>query len=109
MNFKAMFVAVALAVAGGTSAQTLDAKQAQALMKKAGCDVCHSVDKKGVGPSYKEVAKKNKGKTDAASVAFVKVRKGGAGVYGQVAMPPNPPEKISDADLKALVAWILTQ
>jgi cytochrome c len=108
---KRAFVAGAavLVLAGAGSAQALDDKQAAEIMKKAGCDACHSVDRKGVGPPYKDVAAKNKGKADAAAVAFQKVRKGGAGVYGPVPMPPNPPEKISDADLKALIAWILTK
>jgi cytochrome c len=101
--------AIGAAFAGAASAQALDDKKAAELMKKAGCDACHSVDKKGVGPAYKEVAAKNKGKANAATIAFEKVRKGGAGVYGQVPMPPNPPEKISDANLKALIAWILTK
>jgi cytochrome c len=100
--------AAALAFAGAASAQ-LDDKKAAEAMKKAGCDACHAVDRKGVGPSYKDVAAKNKGKPDAAAVAFEKVRKGGTGVYGPIPMPPNPPEKINDADLKALIAWILTK
>jgi len=101
--------AAALVIAGAASAQALDDKKAAELMKKAGCEACHAVDKKGVGPSYKEVAAKNKAKKDAAQVLAEKVRKGGAGVYGQVPMPPNPPDKLNDADLKALVAWILTK
>jgi cytochrome c len=102
--------AVALAVAGSASAQALDDRKANDLMVKAGCNACHAVDKKGVGPSYKDVAAKTRPKKDAAAqYLFDKVRKGGAGVYGQVPMPPNPPDKIGDADLKALVAWILTK
>jgi len=101
--------AAALAVAGGAGAQALDDKKANDLMVKSGCNACHAVDKKGVGPSYKDVAAKNKAKKDAAQAMFDKVRKGGAGVYGQVPMPPNAPDKIGDADLKALVAWILTK
>ena len=99
----------ALALAGAASAQALDDKKADELMKKAGCNACHTVDKKMVGPSYKDVAAKNKGKADAAQAMADKVRKGGAGVYGQVPMPPNAPDKITDADLKLLVAWILTK
>ena len=100
----------AFAFTGAVSAQALDDKKADELMKKAGCNACHAVDKKGVGPSYKDVAAKNKAKKDtAAQYMFDKVRKGGAGVYGQVPMPPNTPDKIGDADLKALVAWILTK
>jgi cytochrome c len=101
--------AAALIVAGAASAQALDDKKANDLMVKSGCNACHAVDKKGVGPSYKDVAAKNKAKKDAAQAMFDKVRKGGAGVYGQVPMPPNTPDKISDADLKGLVAWILTK
>jgi cytochrome c len=101
--------AAALLVAGAASAQALDDKKANDLMVKSGCNACHSVDKKGVGPSYKDVAKKEKPKPNAAEAMFAKVRKGGAGEYGQVPMPPNTPDKISDADLKALIAWILTK
>ena len=101
--------AAALIVAGAASAQALDDKKANDLMVKSGCNACHSVDKKGVGPSYKDVAKKEKPKPNAAEAMFAKVRKGGAGEYGQVPMPPNAPDKIGDADLKALVAWILTK
>lgn len=77
-------------------------------MKKAGCTACHADDKKIVGPSYKDVSAKYKGQADAATKLAEKVRKGGSGVYGPVPMPPNPPEKISDADLKAAVAHILS-
>ncbi|MCB2020379.1 MAG: c-type cytochrome [Rhizobacter sp.] len=76
-------------------------------MKKAGCLACHSDDKKIVGPSYKDVAAKYKGKADAVTVLMEKVRKGGSGVWGPVPMSPNPPSKISDADLKAAIEYIL--
>ena len=75
-------------------------------LKTAGCTACHSVDKKLIGPAYKIVSTKYKGK-DATAEVMEKVRKGGSGVYGPIPMPPNPPEKISDADLKAVVEWIL--
>ena len=74
-------------------------------LKAAGCTACHSVDKKLVGPAYTVVAAKYKGK-DATAELMQKVRKGGSGVYGPIPMPPNPPEKINDADLKAVVEWI---
>ena len=76
-------------------------------MKKAGCLACHSDDKKIVGPSYKDVAAKYKGKADAVAVLTAKVRKGGSGVWGPVPMSPNPPDKISDADLKVAIEYIL--
>lgn len=75
-------------------------------MNKAGCTACHAKDKKIVGPAYKDVAAKYKGQ-DVTAKLTEKVRKGGAGVYGPVPMPPNPPDKISDADLKAVIESIL--
>lgn len=108
-SLTAMICAAAAALAGVASAQQFDAKAAEALMAKAGCNACHAIDKKGVGPSYKEVAKKRKGEANAADVISQKVRVGGSGVYGAVPMPPNPTTKISDDELKRLVAWILAQ
>src|SRR5450755_1309546 len=69
-----------------------------------GCTACHTVDKKVIGPAYKEVAKKYKGDAKAADTLAAKVVKGGGGVWGQIPMPPN---KVSDEEAKKLVAWIL--
>ncbi|HEX8989423.1 MAG TPA: c-type cytochrome [Rhodocyclaceae bacterium] len=77
-----------------------------AIAQKAGCLACHSKDKKIVGPAYKDVAAKYKGQNVEAKLVE-KVRKGGVGVWGQIPMPPNPPDKINDADLKAVVEWVL--
>ena len=81
----------------------------EAAMTKAGCLACHAKDKKMVGPAYKDVAAKYKGQADAVTKLMDKVRKGGSGVYGPVPMPPHPAEKIADADLKAMVEWVLKQ
>ena len=75
-------------------------------LAKAGCTACHSRDKKIVGPAYKDVAAKYKGQ-DVTAKLMEKVRKGGSGVWGPIPMPPNPPEKISDADLKLVIESIL--
>jgi cytochrome c len=75
-----------------------------ALATKHNCTACHSVDKKLVGPAYKDVAAKYKGQ-DVAAKLEDKVKKGGAGVWGPVPMPPNA--AVPDADVKALVAWVL--
>lgn len=104
---RALAAAAALAAATPAAAQ-LDAAKADAIMKKAACNACHAIDKKGVGPSYKDVAKKHKGDASAPAKLAEKVRKGGSGVYGPVPMPPNTPDKISDAEVSQLVAWILT-
>ena len=101
-------IALSGIAAGGASAQTIDAKKANELMGKAACNACHSVDKKGVGPAYNEVAKKYKGDAKAPDLLAGKVRKGGQGTWGPVPMPPNAPDKISDDEVKQLVAWILS-
>jgi cytochrome c5 len=84
----------------------LDMTSATALMQKDGCAACHAVDKKIVGPAFQDVAAKYKGDKDAAAKLAQKVKAGGSGVWGSVPMPPNA--QASDADVKALVTWILT-
>lgn len=74
------------------------------LAKKSNCLACHQIDKKSVGPAYKDIAKKYKGQDVAAKLAE-KVKKGGQGVWGPVPMPPNA--AVPDADIKTLVEWIL--
>ena len=76
------------------------------LAKKHACTACHAVDKKVVGPSFKEVAAKYKGNAKAEAMLVDKVKKGGVGVWGQVPMPPN--STVSDADIQALVKWVLS-
>ena len=76
------------------------------LAKKHACTACHTVDKKLVGPAYKEVAKKYRGDAKAEAMLVDKVKKGGVGVWGQVPMPPNA--AVPDADVKTLVKWIMS-
>jgi cytochrome c len=74
---------------------------------KAGCANCHTVNRKLVGPSYKDIAVKYKGKPDALPRLIQRVRKGGPGTWGPVPMPASDPARISDADLKAVITWML--
>lgn len=85
----------------------LPAQASQELIKKARCVACHTVDSKRVGPAYRDVAGKYQGQSDAPALLFSKVRQGGTGVWGQIPMPPHDEGKISDADLKAVIQWIL--
>ncbi len=78
-----------------------------ATAKQSGCMTCHAVDKKMVGPSFKDVAAKYKGDAEAATKLAMKVRKGGKGSFGATEMLPTP-AKVSDDDIKNIVAWILT-
>lgn len=83
------------------------ATASEELAKKHNCLVCHQVDKKVVGPSYKDVAAKYANDKAAEAKLSEKVKKGGVGVWGQVPMPPNA--TVPDADIKALVKWVLSQ
>lgn len=83
------------------------ARADEALLKKYNCYACHQTDKKVIGPSYKDVAKKYKGQKDAAATLAAKVKKGGQGVWGAIPMPPNA--QVSDADIKKMVEFILKQ
>ena len=85
----------------------LPAQASEALANKHACVACHVVKgAKTVGPSYAEVAKKYAGQKDAETKLAEKVKKGGTGVWGQIPMPPNA--AVPDADVRALVKWILS-
>jgi cytochrome c len=75
------------------------------LAKKNGCIGCHKIDKKLVGPAWQDVANKYKGDASAAEKLSAKITSGGKGVWGPAPMPANT--KISDADKKALIEFIL--
>jgi cytochrome c len=88
-------------------AAALPAHASEELAKKHACLACHTVDKKVVGPSYKDVAAKYRGNKAAEAALFESVKKGSSGKWGQVPMPPNA--AVPDADVKTLVKWILSQ
>lgn len=77
-----------------------------ALLKKHNCVTCHQADKKTVGPGLNAIAAKYKGDASAADKVAAKVRKGGSGNFGSMAMPATP-AKVSDDEIKAMVAYIL--
>jgi cytochrome c len=76
------------------------------LAQKKNCLACHAVDKKVLGPAYKDVAAKYAGQKDAVDKLAAKVLKGGTGVWGNIPMPANP--QVTEAEAKQLVTWILT-
>ncbi|HZQ71432.1 MAG TPA: c-type cytochrome [Burkholderiales bacterium] len=84
----------------------LPAAAQEDLAKKYNCLACHAVDKKVVGPAYKDVANKYRGDKTAEAKLIEKVKKGGVGVWGQIPMPPNT--AVPDADVKKLVDWVLS-
>jgi cytochrome c len=102
---RAVVVLASLAAVHASAAVAADAK-GEDLIKKYGCTACHAVDKKIVGPAYKDVANKYRNDAKAAGYLHDKIKKGGSGVWGPVPMPPNT--QVPDADVKAIVSWILS-
>lgn len=98
MNKFALLAALAAFAAGPALAQA-------DLAQKKGCLACHSVDKKIVGPAYKDVAKKFAGQKDAIPMLAERIQKGSVGVWGQVPMPANP---VTPEEAKALATWVMS-
>jgi len=95
-----MVAAAGLMVAGSALAADMPD-----LAKKNNCTACHAIDKKVVGPAFKDVAAKYKGDAGAKAKLATKIQKGGGGVWGAMPMPASP--KISDADAAALADAVL--
>ena len=104
MMKKLMMAAAAAALVVMSGAASAD--EGMSLAQKNACLSCHGVDKKIVGPAYREVAKKYAGDKGAHDRLMAKVKAGGKGVWGEVPMPPNP--QVSAQDLDKIVTWILS-
>ena len=98
-NIAIGLAAACLAVAGAAQAN-------EKLLQASGCTACHSVDKKLVGPGYKDVAAKYRGNKGAEADLIKKVKAGSKGVWGDIPMPPNA--HVKDEDIKTLVRWVLS-
>ncbi len=86
----------------------IQAAQADAeLARKKTCMACHAVDKKLVGPAYRDVAAKYAKDADAVNRLATKIQKGGVGAWGQIPMPVNP--LVNEAEARQLAAWVLKQ
>ncbi|MCB2006430.1 MAG: c-type cytochrome [Burkholderiaceae bacterium] len=100
---KATWASMAIALSATIAAPAF---ADQALASAKNCMSCHTVEKKLVGPSYKEVAAKYAGQAGAVDKLAVKIMKGGSGVYGPVPMPANT--QVNEAEAKKLAAWVLS-
>ena len=100
---KSMLIVAAVSALFAQNAMASDPAK---LAQTKGCMACHQIDKKVVGPSYKDVAKKYAGQGDAADKLATKIQKGGSGVWGTVPMPPN---NVTPAEAKELATWVLAQ
>lgn len=96
---------VTLAAALALSTVSLSAFANLDLAKAKNCTACHAVDKKLIGPAYKDVATKYANDKGALAALTKKVREGGTGVWGQIPMPANP--QVSAAEAETLVKWVL--
>lgn len=100
-----------MVVACGVAAMSFGTQAAYAsdgaeLAKKNGCMACHSMDKKVMGPAFKEVAKKYKGNGEALGLLTKKIKEGGSGVWGPIPMPAHS-ATVNEADIKTLASWVL--
>ncbi|MFN7122538.1 MAG: c-type cytochrome [Hydrogenophaga sp.] len=103
ISIQLMSAAVLTLFSGAALAQ--NAAAAKALASKSACLACHAVDKKLVGPAFKEVAAKHAGQADALEKVSARIKSGGAGLYGPVPMPAQA--QLKDDELKLLAGWIL--
>ena len=78
----------------------------QELAQKKNCMACYAIDKKLVGPAYKDVAAKYANDKDAAKKLAEKIVKGGSGVWGPVPMPANT--QVSPAEAETLAKWVMS-
>jgi cytochrome c len=101
-----MKAAITLIAAAAGLALAGPAQANEALAKSSGCLACHTVDKKLIGPSYKEIADKYRSDKGAEANLIKKVKDGGKGNWGDIPMPPNG--HVKDPDIKTIVAWILS-
>jgi cytochrome c len=99
---KVLFALIAVAASAAAVPAFANAELAQ----KKNCMACHSVDKKVIGPAFKDVSAKYAGQKDAGDALAGKILKGGAGAWGQVPMPANP--QVNEAEAKQLAAWVLS-
>jgi cytochrome c len=100
MNKSLIVAALGLSLASGAALANAD------LAKAKNCLACHAVDKKVVGPAYKDIAAKYASDKDAPTRLSKKIREGGVGVWGQIPMPANP--QVSEAEAQTLARWVLT-
>lgn len=103
MEFRYFLTVSALVIAAAVPAVRAEDMPSQ--FRTEHCTMCHSVDHKMVGPSYKDIAAKYRADATALDKLKKKVREGGGGVWGAAKMPPHP--KTTDSDLDVMIKWIL--
>ena len=100
MKFSSLLIAFTATLAAAGAQANAD------LAQKKNCMACHAVDKKIVGPAYKDVAAKYAKDKDAVKKLADKIIKGGSGVWGPVPMPPNA--QVTPAEAETLAKWVMS-
>lgn len=103
---KSILPAIALGALCGALWSGAAVANPDELLKSSGCTACHAVDKRLVGPPYKDVAAKYGKEKNAEALLMEKVKKGGSGVWGPVPMPPQA--HLKDENLRTMVKYILS-
>ncbi|MFL9996749.1 cytochrome C [Paraburkholderia sediminicola] len=104
MKRTALIVALACIAAQAHADTDTDFTRARAIAGEHACLGCHAVDKKLVGPAYRDVAARYSGQSNAVALLVKHVQQGSAGVWGNVPMPPN---RIDAVDARLVVNWVL--
>lgn len=95
-----------ITVAGAAKPGTVVASAGSALVRKHGCQLCHGITSRVVGPSFREIGQRYAGDVGAAARLVAKVKSGGAGNWGNIPMPPQP--ALADGDIESMVLWLLS-
>lgn len=107
MNFLLLPLLVAFTPVALAASPAASVVNPAAIVQKNACMSCHAVDRKVVGPAFKDVAKKYKNTPEADKLLIGRVKGGGKNVWSPVPMPPNP--QVKEEDLKVIVKWVLEQ
>ncbi len=100
MKSHYLIVTAALLALSGTAAADMKLAQSKS------CLSCHQIDKKIIGPAYKDVANKYKGDAGAEARLAEKIQKGGQGNWGTIPMPPNV--GVTPEEAATLAKWVLS-
>lgn len=95
-----------LCIAAGLAACACHVQASEELARKSGCLACHAFERKVIGPAFRDIAAKYKGNAAAEAMLVEKLGKGGAGVWGEIFMPPM--STLPERDIRVLVKWILS-
>jgi cytochrome c len=105
INKRIIFVACIVGFSSPISLADQEKKLAEGLAKKHGCLSCHSETKKIIGPAFRDIAEKYRQTPTAEKYLILRVKNGGSGIWGVVAMPAN--KNISESDLEKITQWVL--